>query len=320
MQTGDSCGTIFLYTENDYPLYLIIVMEVQARHRVFYSKVKLGDRVHEEVSMHPVTQARMLATIGDVYQSLGLVERAQKHKQDAYDIRLAELGAEHEDTLDALDSLTALALFRGEFEKMNAFATESLRIYRELYGDDDPRTIGALSDLAVAQSYVVDANAAVLYSRQALEAARKSSRVSREEVEAYVRRLAIYLDDIGEADEAETLYIESLRLCREIYGEVHSRTAFAIDNLAIHYDLNGNYDKAEPLYRQVMSILYTVYGEEHPEIAQSLGNVGGFLVAAKGASGHNVSVDLEEARTLLTKALEMNRKTRPGHLNIGEML
>ena len=279
-----------------------------------------SERLHEELSMQPVTKARMLATIGSVYQSLGLSEQAQTHKQEAYDIRVVELGNEHEDTLDALDSLTSLALFRGEYEKMDAFARESLRIYRDIYGDDDPRTINALSNFATARSSLADPVTAVSYSRQALDAARGSSEVTRKELEVYVRRLAIYLDDIGEAEEAGILYKESLRMCRELYGELHTRIAFAIDNLAIHYDLNGDYDSAEPLYRQVMPMLYAIYGDEHPEIAQSLGNLGGFLVAAKGASGHNVSVDLEEARSVLTKALAMNRKSRPGHQNIGENL
>ena len=85
-----------------------------------------SERIADELSGQPRIKALMLGTIGYVYQGLGLFELAETHMQEAYDLQIRELGQEHEDTLESLDKLTDLALSQARYEKMEAFATESL--------------------------------------------------------------------------------------------------------------------------------------------------------------------------------------------------
>ena len=279
-----------------------------------------SERIAEELSGQPRRKALMLGTIGGVYQSLGLFDLAEAHMQEAYDLQIRELGQEHKDTLASLDALTLLALDQARYEKMEAFATESLRIHSELYGDEDHRAISALSDIATARSSMGDSETAVLHSRQVLDLARKSPDVDDTQLEVYVRRLAIYLSEVGEEDEAGALHRESLQLSREVYGEIHPNVAFALDNLAIYYDGIDDFERAEPLYRQALAMLREIYGDEHPEVAQTMGNVAGFLIYAKGEATEDSSADLEDARNLLTQALASNRKFRPDHPHIGDNL
>ena len=53
-------------------------------------------------------------------------------------------------------------------------------------------------------------------------------------------------------------------------------------------------------------MLREIYGDEHPEVAQTMGNVAGFLIYAKGEATEDSSADLEDARNLLTEALASN--------------
>jgi serine/threonine protein kinase/Flp pilus assembly protein TadD len=219
-----------------------------------------AERIDSELDDRPLTKARMLQTIGRVYQSLGLYEEAEQPKEEALAIRRRELGNEHPDVAHSLDSLASLAYERADYDSAEASSRESLSIYRQLHGEEHADIAGALSDLGVALSEKGELESTERVQREALEMARGLPDVDDKSLEIYVRRLAITLAERGEFEEVEPLYRESLELSRKVYGQEHPRVAMALDNLAMFLNSSDDYVRAEPLYRESLAMLRRVYG------------------------------------------------------------
>lgn len=277
-------------------------------------------RLDKELASQPLNQARMLTTLGTVYQSLGVFNISEQHHQRAYDIRHENLGAEHEDTLHALQNLAAIAFLKADYSKMEALARQSLALNTKLYGASAPSSLAALSDIGTAQSGLGDIRSAEYHSRQVLALARKSNGLDKKVLETYVRRQAINLHDLGQVEPVEELYLESLQICREVYAKRHPCIAFALDNLAIYYDMRGDVVLAEPLYREALAMLVDIYGAQHPEVAQTQGNLAGFLFDLSQDEDTDGPAMLAEARSLLKLALASNQKLRPEHPNTADNL
>ncbi len=279
-----------------------------------------AERIASQLEIRPLTRARMLETMGSVYESLGLYAVAERQKREALAIRQRELGPEHVEVARSLDSLASLAYARANYTAAAALSRQALEIYRKLPGDTRADVARALSDLGAALKQEDDLEAAEGLNREALGMARRLPGLSDRSLEPYVRRLANVLEDRGKSEEAGALYQESLELCRKGYGRVHPQIAFALDNLALHLTALGELEQAEPLYRESLAMLQKVYGAEHPEVAQTMGNLADFLTFDKGPSPRGGKADFAEAEALHRNALEMNRRIRPDHPYLGDNL
>ncbi len=279
-----------------------------------------AERIATELEGRPLTRARMLETMGSVYESLGLYEVAEKQKREALAIRERELGPGHIEVARSLDSLATLDYARANFASAEQLSRRSLAIYRRLHGANHVDIARALSDVGVALTGKGDYPAAETLHREALAMARGLPGLGERGLEPYVRRLANVLENRENFAEGRPLYQESLELCRKAYGSVHPQVAFALDNLALHHTAVGDLERAEPLYRESLAMLQKVYGAEHPEVAQTMGNLADFLIHDKGPSPRGTKADFAEAEELHRKALEMNQRIRPDHPYLGDNL
>ena len=281
---------------------------------------RASERIETELEDRPITRSRLLLTLGDVHESLGLYDMAQGQFEQALALRRSELGATHPETAVVLSELSSLAYTRANWQESVDLADDSIAIFREHYGDGHPETLGAVSDKTIGLSMLGRHDEAVRLAREVVDAARLAPDLDPAQLEGFVRRLAIYLQEQGENEESLALYEESLDLSREIYGDVSYNVAIAMDNLAILHDQVGNIDRAEELYRGSLAMLRRVFGDTHPEVAQTMGNVAEFLAYTKGPSDHGEPSDFAEAEQLHRDALEINRSFRPEHPFTGDNL
>jgi serine/threonine-protein kinase len=277
-----------------------------------------AERIGSELSVRPLTRARMLETMGLVYGSLGLIDVAERMQREAFAIREKELGSGHLEVARSLDRLARLAYDRGDYPGAEKLSRQALSIYRNARGEVHTDVARALSDVGSAlSSQGDDENAEKIY-RETLQMARLLPGMEPTELEVYVRRMAILLEHRGKKAEAEPLYRESVELARTAFGPVHPRVAIALDNLTIYFDGMGDVAQAERLSRESLAMLRKVYGAEHPEVAQTMGNLGDFLAYKKGPSPSGSPADFEEAGALHRGALEINVKRRPDHPYTGD--
>lgn len=276
-------------------------------------------RIADNLNTQPTTRARMMQTIGMVYQSLGLYDQAEGLKNQALELRRQAHGEGHPEVARSLDSLASLAFVQARYDQAEALSREALAIYRSHHGDLHPSSVGALSDVGVAISGKGDSVETEQIWRETLDRARQIPDLDKEDLELYVRRMAIVLDRRGKAEEAGPLYRESLALSREVYGDVHPRVAIALDNLAIYLDFQGELEEAEKYYRESLKMLRQVYGPDHPEVAQTSANLADFLTYSLSSSD-NSQEQLAEAQKLYSHALRVNRRYRPDHPYVGDNL
>ncbi|MCP4659462.1 MAG: tetratricopeptide repeat protein [bacterium] len=105
--------------------------------------------------------------------------------------------------------------------------------------------------------------------------------------------------NLGLYDAAVPLVEESLKIRREIFGEVHPEVSESLNNLATLLYSKGDYEDAEPLFREALEMRRRLLGDEHPDVAASLNNLAA-LLCSKG--------DYEGAEPLFRETLTIKRR------------
>jgi non-specific serine/threonine protein kinase/serine/threonine-protein kinase len=253
--------------------------------------------IAESFEDQPEVQARLLGTIGDVYQSLGLYQPAEESLRAALDVR--RRAADPLELAAALDALGRLLRDRAEYQEAETLIREGLALRRRELGDEHADVLRSLHSLAVVLwSQGRDAEAEPIY-RDGLAMSRLLLAPNDPLITAFLNGMGNVLVQLERPREAEPFYREVLERRRARYDGDHPDVAFALDNLAMCLHDLGELDAAEPLYFEAQEMLFRVYGTEHPEIAQTLDNVAFFLVD-KG--------DYARAEEMTRKSLELNRK------------
>lgn len=108
--------------------------------------------------------------------------------------------------------------------------------------------------------------------------------------------LALLLNTKALHNEAEQLYLRSLTLAEQHYGQEHSEFAFRLSNYVLLLQDTNRLEKAEPLMRWALAIDESNFGSQHPDVACDLNNLALLLRAMSR---------LEEAEPLMLRALDI---------------
>ena len=259
------------------------------------------DRGVEQVAQldeQPAVQARLLDTMGRVYQNLGLYDTALPLIRQSLEIRRSVLGGEHPDTALSLDHLARVHELKGEYEPAEGYYLEALAIQRRVHGDDHREVAQALNNLG-----------ALLYSRSRFDEAEpmltRALELDRRALGRHANvanaltNLAMLKERTARHPEAEAHMREAISIYEETVGEIHPFTAVAFNNLGLILIKSERVGEAEPLLRRSLEIRRQLYGDEHPEINQSLSNIASVLVAQE---------KYEEAEAAFRELLPLDRK------------
>lgn len=254
--------------------------------------------VDVEFADRPLDRAAVLNTLAVTYLALGRYDDAMKRISSAYEIRLAELGPHHRDTLSSRASLGLVMYDQGDVERAEAHLRETFRVCTEELGPDDPVTLSAALNLARALGERGASDEAEMLTRQVVES--RSSTLGPEAPATLTakERLAVQIRRDGRYDEAEALHREILASKERVFGEHHPVTGNTLNNLASVLFLKGEFAEAEELYRRVVESRKERYGDEHPAYLRSLGNVA--MTASRQGR-------FEEAERLAMQQIEAQR-------------
>ncbi|MEA5451820.1 tetratricopeptide repeat protein [Leptolyngbya sp. CCNP1308] len=114
-----------------------------------------------------------------------------------------------------------------------------------------------------------------------------------------LNRTGYYYASQGRYGDAEPLYLETLAMRKQIWGETHPDVAISLNNLAALYSSQGRYREVEPLYLEALAMSKQLLSEAHPAVATSLNNLA-VLYASQGRYG--------DAEPLYLKALAMRKQ------------
>ncbi len=256
-------------------------------------------RITTELNNQPKVQATLMATIGRVYESLGLYDSAAPLHEQAFKIRRQALGAEHPEVAKSLNDLAEVLRRKGDLKTAEARYREALAMQRKLLGQEHPDVAESLDNLAIVLDSKGDFKEAEPLFRFALAMRRELLGKEHAKVAESLNNLAELLRKKGDYATAEPLHREALTMRRKLLGKEHPDVAISLDNLAILLHSRGDLDAAEPLYRESLAIFRKVLGEEHPDLATNLSNLS-VLLYAKGS--------YDSAEPLCREALAMRRK------------
>jgi tetratricopeptide (TPR) repeat protein len=225
----------------------------------------------------PLIRARLMATLGFVYQNLGHFDEAEPLLRGALVIRRRSLGNQHLDVADSLDHLARLLEAKGDYDDAESLLTESLAMRRLLLGNQHLKIADSLNSLALLLQSQGDYDAAEPLFRESLTMRRRLLGGEHLDVADSLNNLALLLQLKGDYDTAEPLFRESLAMRRQLLGKQHPYVATSLQNLAYVLQLQHDYDGAEPLFRESLAMRRQLLGSEHLDVADSLSYLANLL-------------------------------------------
>jgi eukaryotic-like serine/threonine-protein kinase len=238
---------------------------------------KGAERVERELNAQPEVQATLLDTIGNVYHSLGLYDKAIPLLEKSLQIRRETLGTENLDTAQTLYDLGSTLKDKQKTAEAEPPLRESLAIRRKLLGNENAAVANCLDLIAETLWLKGDLATAEPLYREGLALRRKIFGNVHHDVAQSLSKLASLLWTKGEYDAAEPLNQEAIAIDRKLTGGDDTDLALHLSNYAVLKDNKGDSAAAESLQREALAIRRKLLGNEHPDVAVSLNNLAGTL-------------------------------------------
>ena len=177
---------------------------------------------------------------------------------------------------------------------------ESLRIRREVLGENDLQTAATESWLASMYRTAGDYEKAETLYEQALAVVTQVLGKEHPETATGLNNLAFVCTLRGDDQRAKSLYEQALAIRQRVFGQQHLNTATSLNNLGSVYRSLGSYDKAQAHFEQSLEIRNALLGADHPSTAAVLNN----MAVAHLWQGH-----YDRAAPLYEQSLKIVRQT-----------
>jgi eukaryotic-like serine/threonine-protein kinase len=224
-----------------------------------------ANQIETQLTGQPVVQARLLATIGNVYVTLGLYPQAQKLLEKSLELRRHVLGPQHRDTLGTMKELGHTLRLEGRLSESEKLLRETLEGYRRVLGPEDPDTLLCMAELANTIREEGHLPEAEKLRVDTLAAQRRVLGPEHPETLNSMNNLADTLGAEGRMPEAEQLLREALELRSKVLGPDHPETLRTAYNLANYLGYDNHVEEAEKLQRETLALRRRVLGDGHPD-------------------------------------------------------
>lgn len=242
-------------------------------------------RIATELKDEPLVQARLMATMGRVYQGIGDYPKAHTLLEGATAIRRAQLGPTDPEVATSLHDMASLLSDMGKANEARPYAEEALAIRERASEGDDLSVASALDMLAVVRRAAGDLDSARPLYERALTIRERRLGPEAPEVASSLNNFANLLKARGEYAAARPLYERAVVIKEKVYGPDHPDVAGALNNLANLMCQSSDCAAARPLFERTLAIREKTLPPDHPHIAMSLYNLGNLHYATGDFSG-----------------------------------
>jgi non-specific serine/threonine protein kinase/serine/threonine-protein kinase len=260
---------------------------------------KASKEIDTGLAKDPETQAQLMDTMGDVYQSLGLYPEAENLDRRALDIRRRTLSPNHRETLASMRHLGNVLGDETKYPEEEQLLRAALDLSRKQFGASDTDSLQAakqLGDMLRAQSRFPEAEAVL---RQGLLDLQNNKDPDKKLQSGFYTNLAICFAYEGKYADAETNFREVYELNRKRFGEEDPKVLSDLSNIGSILLQEENFTEGEATFRKVLEAKRRILGPEHPDTLLTMGNLALALALQKR---------LGEAEPLYRQVLEI--KTR----------
>jgi len=231
-----------------------------------------ADRVRDELADEPLTQARLMHTLGKVYMSLALYDDSRRQIEDALELRREHLGDSNVETIDTLHQLARVNEKLGDPNRAVAIYEDTITRYEALGDAGREGLIDTLGNFGWLLGDLGEIDRAMaLYSR-ALDLVLAEDPPDEERLISLYNNRSSAAMNRGDFDASREDLARALELSRRVFGDDHHQTANVLTNLGVVNSKAGT-DGAEEFYLEALKIYEKVYGPNSPEVARSLGNL-----------------------------------------------
>ena len=260
---------------------------------------KGADKIRHDLEAQPEARADLMETMADVYNRLGLNDRAAELARESLVFRRQGGDREPKALAQTLNLLGSILMDKGDMAAAEPMYRESLELRRRLYGNDSLEVAQALNNLGGVLDTLGRYDESDAMQKESLELKRKLLGPQDPSLATGLFNLGIGLYRRGDLTGAEARFRETLAIQRKAFGEDHPEVAFTMQSLGVVLDDTGRHKEAEQTYREALAIQRKVLGQEHPDIVTTLTNLANTL---------NHAGRLAEAEATLRETLPMSRK------------
>jgi eukaryotic-like serine/threonine-protein kinase len=256
-------------------------------------------QIKTDLAGQPFLQARLMSTIGTVYEGLGLYEPAKQMLEEATRLQKRILGANNRETLASQALLARILEYQAQYIEAEKLYLDVLQRQERVLGTQSIyvlHTKASLGTLYTEQGRYADAEK--LLSGVIKDGERVEGRNGSETLRA-LHSLAIAYDGTRQYSKEQAIWEELYQRHIEKLGPDHPDTFSSMQNLAYVYFRQGNNPAAENLQRKGLEIGRRVLGKDHPSVLMALGNLANTLKSEGRAA---------EAEPLQREALEARRR------------
>jgi len=276
---------------------------------VFQLNLKLKE-IFPEVSNLDI--AYSLNYLGLLQRRLRNYEQAIEFLEKAKNIRIAELGENHQQVGAIYNNIGLVFNTSGDYENALLNFKQAIRI-KQLSGNET--VYNNYFNLGVLSGVLGNYSEALDNYKKAEELLLDSDN---QEIlaDVYMNTGGI-LNNLKANREAFQYYQKALQIYTEYLGDEHKKTADVYQNLSSVYDELGDFEKSIQSFRKALEINENLYGQSNIELAPLFNNYG--LVLQKRGNYRESLVFLQRAKAIYTvNETEPSEKYNNTLINIGE--
>jgi eukaryotic-like serine/threonine-protein kinase len=243
-------------------------------------------------------------TLGRSRQNLGDFDGARQAFENALTIRTRLLGENHLDVAVALSGLGGLHSQLENFDASLDAHSRALAIQRALRGPDAIETTNSLRGMAIVYARRKEVERALELDRQVLAIYRKTYGDRHANVGSGLHAVSIDLLDLRRIEEARAAAEEGLLVRMDALGADHPQVAFSHHTLGDIHVASHRFRDALASYREALRIRETALGVDNPRTADVVRAIGRLRLREGDATG---------ARPLFERSLRIYEKAYGPH-------
>ena len=239
------------------------------------------EEVEKAFASRPLVEAKIRYILAITYLFLSEQERSEACMRRAYELRKAELGPDHADTLAAHRVLGRILFDQKNYEGALAIHRQCYEIGRRVFGAAHAETEGDLENIAAC---LLDLNRfseaePILEGRaKALAEATRTGPIRSEILPRLIgslHRFAIANDKQGRFAESEKQYRQELELCKQGVGDGQYETLIVEHCLATSILNQRRPAEAAVIFEKCLAGKRQLLGQDHLETLVTQNNLGG---------------------------------------------
>ena len=230
--------------------------------------------IGERFQGRPIVEASIRHTIGDTYRELGAYPESMAQLDRALELRRANLGDEHPETLESMHIRGHVLYLQAKYAEAEPIFNAVLAARTRTLGETHRETLLSLNSLAMLYYSRAEHAKAEPLLQKYVDAMRQLHGEEHRETANGLNDLAGLYKVMGKYKEAEPLYVKALAIRERVAGEESPETMATLNDLGHLYRLMNRYKEAEPLYIRSVELRRRILGNDHSETAIGVGNLG----------------------------------------------